>query len=316
MSAPRGASGRARRRTGRPPLGTPGGAGLSTARDSAPGTAPGIALGASGRAARVAVLFGGVCAALGAGCVSFNADCAPGSEGQVGELALGLDLAEVVLRAGEAPAGNLVADAFYEHFRQYPDAVAQDVDVALVPAGGIASGGACGGGERLGPGTVTAGDLADALPLNHKAVLMEMSGQALVELLAHGVSRLGDGGSAGLSPAFPQVSHLRFQIDCSEPPATEAAPTSRVDPAAVTVLLPGGGELPLDVDATYLVATSDAVLQGEYGYPQLGKEIPVGGRPRDRLVVQDYLLRQLDQSDGAPLDLPLEGRIQGLNCTP
>ena len=141
------------------------------------------------------------------------------------------------VRTRESTMGNLIADALREALR---------ADVGLVNGGGIR-------GDRLynAGTTLTRRDILRELPVGTVGVLLELSGADLLAALEHGVSQVEE--KAG---RFPQVSGLRLVYDPRKPAG------SRVVEAQV------GGK-PLDVRASYRVATSDYLFKGGDGYSSL-----------------------------------------------
>jgi len=141
------------------------------------------------------------------------------------------------VRTRESTMGNLIADALREALR---------ADVGLVNGGGIRGDGLYNAGT-----TLTRRDILRELPFGNVGVLLELSGADLLAAIEHGVSQVEE--KAG---RFPQVSGLRLVYDPRKPAG------SRVVEAQV------GGK-PLDVRASYRVATSDYLFKGGDGYSSL-----------------------------------------------
>lgn len=145
-----------------------------------------------------------------------------------------LDSRKATVRSEEAAMGNLIADAMRE---------ATGADVAITNGGGIRGNKEYPAGSKL-----ARRDVLSELPFGNKTVLIEASGATILAALENGVGQVEQ--AAG---RFPQVSGLKAKVDLKK------AAGSRV--AAVEI----GGK-PLDMAATYRVATNDFMLRGGDGY--------------------------------------------------
>jgi len=165
-----------------------------------------------------------------------------------------------VVRRGEATAGNLVADAL----RTWSGA-----DVALQNGGGLR-------GERtFGPGVLSRGDVNELLPFPNYATLLRVSGWQLLAALENGVSQVETTGGR-----FPQVSGMRISYDPTAPAG------SRIQEVIV-------GDAPLNLDASYTLATIDFLANGGDGYSMLRDAevlIPPSGGPVQASLLLDYLV--------------------------
>ncbi|MBT9162837.1 MAG: Mannosylglucosyl-3-phosphoglycerate phosphatase [Dehalococcoidia bacterium] len=144
--------------------------------------------------------------------------------------------AEVVLdRRGvgrqEMIIGNLVTDIM----RQKTGA-----DIALYNSTGLRA--------SIHPGPVTFEDIFTVLPFDNFNLVLELTGETIVQALEHGVSRHPD-----FSGGFPQVSGMSFTFDPKRP----------VGERIVEVLI--GGD-PLEMDRTYTMATNCFVAAGGDGF--------------------------------------------------
>jgi 5'-nucleotidase len=116
-----------------------------------------------------------------------------------------------------------------------------------------------GGGVRV---DVPAGDytIADAytlLPFSNTLVILEMTGQEVIDVLEDALSNtLDDGGSTG---SYPYASGIRYHVDAS------AGFGNRVSNAEVNPQL-AGEWMPIDNSATYFVVTNDFIASGRDGY--------------------------------------------------
>jgi 2',3'-cyclic-nucleotide 2'-phosphodiesterase/3'-nucleotidase len=164
-----------------------------------------------------------------------------------------------VVRTGEATAGNLVADAL----RAWGGA-----DVALQNGGGLR-------GERtFGPGVLTRADVNELLPFPNYATLLRVSGWQLLAALENGFSQVETTGGR-----FPQISGMRVTYDPS------AEPGSRVQEIVI-------GDTPINLDASYTLATIDFLANGGDGYSMLRDAevlIPPTGGPVQAALLLEYL---------------------------
>jgi 5'-nucleotidase len=115
----------------------------------------------------------------------------------IGEAAVPLDLREETVRERESNFGNYVADVLRS---------AMEADAAMI------NGGAFRDDRILKSGPITLRDLYMALPFDNRMVLIEVTGQQLIEALENGVSLSGK--RAG---RFPQVSGISFTFDPQQP---------------------------------------------------------------------------------------------------
>jgi 2',3'-cyclic-nucleotide 2'-phosphodiesterase (5'-nucleotidase family) len=152
----------------------------------------------------------------------------------LGKSSTPLDSRRASVRGGETAIGNLIADAM----RQGVNA-----DVAITNGGGIR------GDKTYDAGvTLTRRDIQSELPFGNRTVKLQVTGEQLMEALEHGVSKVEEGAGR-----FPSTSGLAMTWSRS------AAPGERVK--SVTV----NGK-PLEMTATYTVATNDFMAKGGDGY--------------------------------------------------
>jgi len=193
---------------------------------------------------------------------------------EVGTTEGALDSRRNVVRSEESAIGDLIADAMRE---------AVGADIAITNGGGIR------GDKQYAAGTMlTRRDILTELSFGNVTVMTEASGQRIREALENGVSQVEDGAGR-----FPQVSGLKVVVDLKKPKG------SRV--VSVTV-----GDKPLDLAATYKVATNDFMLHGGDGYTahEGGKVLvdPTEGKLIASDVI-DYIAKT------GKVDVKVEGRI-------
>ncbi len=145
-----------------------------------------------------------------------------------------LDSRRETIRAKESAIANLFADAIRE---------ATGADVGIMNGGGIRA------NRIYDPGTVlTRRDIQSELPFGNKTVVLEVTGQDIIDALENGFSEIEKGAGR-----FPHVSGIELQYDPSR------SPGSRV----VEVRMNG---VVLDPDATFTLAINDYVAGGGDGY--------------------------------------------------
>lgn len=145
-----------------------------------------------------------------------------------------LDTRRETIRGKEAAFGNMVADAIRE---------ATGADISFANGGGIR------GDRTYDAGSVlTRRDIQSELPFGNKTVVMEVSGQVIIDALENGFSRIEDG-----SGRFPQISGINVVVN------PNAEPGSRV----VEVTQNGA---PLDPEGTFVFAVNNYLAGGGDGY--------------------------------------------------
>ena len=164
----------------------------------------------------------------------FENDLDAGLSQVIGHAATALDTRRAHVRSRETTFGNLLTDAMLR---------ATGSDIALHNSGGIR------GDTIHPPGTaITRRMVLRELPFGNRVVVLDLSGRTLRKVLEHSVSAID-----ASSGRFLQVSGLSFVYDPSQ------AAGSRV----VTIDV---GDMALDPQASYTVATTDFLAGGGDGY--------------------------------------------------
>jgi 5'-nucleotidase len=195
---------------------------------------------------------------------------------RVGRTPVALDTRASEVRTRETNLGSFVADAFR---------AASGADVALV------NGGALRADAVIPAGVLTRRELHAILPYEDALVVVEVKGAALKATLENGVSLSREDAKPG---RFPQVSGLRFTFDPARPAG------DRVVDVKV------GGK-PLDLDATYRLATLSFLASGKDGYEVL-KGQPSTPALKDGRTPLDVLAEAFHSGKPAPR-AKAEGRI-------
>lgn len=196
-------------------------------------------------------------------------------EVEVGSTRTPLDAVAESVRSGESNLGNLLADAMRED---------TGTDIAILNAGSIRS-------NQIFPvGPLRMKDLVAIHPFGGTVCIVEGPGSMILEMLNHGVGRLGE--SVG---RFPQVSGITFRVD----PAAPAGDRVR------DVLV---GEVPLDPAKPYTFAVGDYMLRGGDGYAMLAGA-KVLRNPEAGNTLPDVLEAHL-RGKGGEVAPKIEGRIR------
>ncbi|MBL8789535.1 MAG: bifunctional metallophosphatase/5'-nucleotidase [Rhizobiales bacterium] len=169
-----------------------------------------------------------------------------------------LDSRRNVVRTQEAAIGNLIADAMLQ---------AVGAEIAITNGGGIRA-----DKEYAAGSDITRKDVLTELPFGNVTVLTEVTGQQVWDALENGFSKIEDGAGR-----FPQVAGLKVVADKSKP----------VGSRVVSVYVAGK---PLDLKATYKLATNDYMLTGGDGYTALtGGKVLVDARG-GKLIANDVMV--------------------------
>ncbi len=140
-------------------------------------------------------------------------------------------------RSDDYPIANMVCDGMREQ---------TGVDIVLQNAGGVRTG--------LDEGDITKKEVYEILPFDNTVVIIDVKGSVVMDAIKHGAEK-GPG-----SGAFLQTSGLTWTL-------TEQADGSYV-PSDVTFI----DGTPLDMDATYTIATNSFMKTGGDGYDMLVEE--------------------------------------------
>lgn len=159
-----------------------------------------------------------------------------------------LEMGSLKMQSAETPLGNYVTDVLREQTA---------ADVALLPAGFFDAG--------LPAGPITQGDLYSCLPYDQYAVVVDVTGGELQEILNDAADQIG-------KPGFPQISGASFGILAGRAYAVRV----------------GGQEV--DPFSTYRLATTDVLSEGVLGYASLGK---IESRSHTGRLVRDMVRQRL-----------------------
>ena len=136
---------------------------------------------------------------------------------------------------------NVVAKAFLK--------VSPTADIAIQNGGGVR--------VDLAAGDVTIADAFTLLPFSNTLVILDMTGQQIINVLEDALANfLDNGGSNG---SYPYASGLRYNVDASQ------SKGSRISNIEVNPQVDGEW-VALDTAATYRVVTNNFIASGQDGY--------------------------------------------------
>ncbi|MDQ5910089.1 MAG: Bifunctional metallophosphatase/5-nucleotidase, partial [Pseudomonadota bacterium] len=185
------------------------------------------------------------------------------------------------VRTQEMPLGNLIADVLLASTAKSDNAVA-----AIANSGGIRA--------SLDQGDVTFEKALNVLPFGNTVVVVELTGEALVAALDHGLSQPGAG-------AFPQVAGLKVSY-CANLPCPAALRTNGI----VTQLTVNGA--PVSSTATYRIAVNSFSASGGDNYTMFKDACASGAYCRDTGILElDLLVEEFKTH--SPVVRSVEGRI-------
>lgn len=192
----------------------------------------------------------------------------------LGTITAELDSRRATVRTQEATMGNLVADGMR---------AAVGADIAITNGGGIRA------DKVYEPGTeITRRDILSELPFGNVNIMIELTGAEVLAALENGFSRVED-----VSGRFPQVSGLTIEADITREPG------DRVTSVMV-------GDAPLDINATYTVATNDFMGRGGDGYSMFADAPRIVREEDAKLMANDVMVHVRELGEFAPA---LDGRI-------
>jgi len=214
----------------------------------------------------------------------YNAELEELKKEVVGKTTTVLDGERQNVRSRETNLGNFIADGMLAWAKSKKNA-----DFALTNGGGIRA--------SMKEGDITMGDLRTVMPFGNTLFVMDVTGQQLKEGLENGVSGAK---STDLPGKFPQVSGVRFKWDPAQPAGSKVYDVE---------IYKGTGYVPLDLVATYRMATNSFVANGGDGYASFAKAIADGAYNED-LGDPDYeIFIAHAKSLGGPIKASIEGRI-------
>ncbi|WP_425348957.1 5'-nucleotidase C-terminal domain-containing protein [Halalkalibacter urbisdiaboli] len=177
----------------------------------------------------------------------------------IGKSTVDLDGERENVRTKETNLGNLIADGMLAKAKESVNA-----QIAIQNGGGIRA--------SIRAGDVTLGDVLTVLPFANNLVALELTGTELLEALENGVSQV-----ESAQGRFLQVAGLRFSYDRAQP-AFERVYDVEIETET--------GYVPLDENATYIVATNEFIADGGDGFESL-KRAKDDGRMME-LFLPDY----------------------------
>jgi 5'-nucleotidase/UDP-sugar diphosphatase len=206
----------------------------------------------------------------------------------VGSSAVNLDGERTSCRFAECTLGNLITNAMLA------STVSAGVQIAMENSGSIRA--------SIPAGPVTLGQVLEVLPFGNMLATFDLKGSDLLAALEHSVSRAENTENEGTG-RFQQVAGLRYTWNAAQPVG------ARIVNAVVRKT--DGAYVPLDVNATYRIATIDFTRQGGDGFDMFAQKAMNAydyGDPLDQ-VLADYI------AANSPVTARIEGRISRIDTT-
>lgn len=196
----------------------------------------------------------------------------------VGSAAVTLEGARELVRTQETNLGNLICDAILWK------TAAEGTQICITNGGGIRA--------SIAAGDVSMGQVLEVLPFGNQIATFGLKGADVVAALERGVSEV-----EAVKGQFPQVGGLRFSYDPAKPAG------SRV--TSVEVLGADGTYSPIDVNATYKLASNDFMRKGGDGYTMFAERAidPYDAGAVMADAVAEYI------AANSPVSPEVEGRI-------
>ena len=200
----------------------------------------------------------------------------------VGQTQIELDGSRRSCRLKECTMGNLITDAILWAMAE------EGVQIVIQNGGGIRA--------SIPEGQIIMGQILEVLPFRNTIATFELTGVDLWAALENGVSQANSLENEGTG-RFPQVAGLRYTWNANRPVGQRLV--------SVEVQNPDGTYTPLDLKATYKIATNDFVRQGGDGYEILAQNAinPYDYGPNLEDVVANYIAVH------SPVNPQLESRI-------
>lgn len=180
-----------------------------------------------------------------------------------------------VVRAGESNLGNLATDAMLD---------ITGADVAMTNGGGIRA--------SIPAGEITKGNVLEVFPFGNYIVVLELTGEEILNALEHGVDTYPE-----LAGKFPHVAGMTYKID----PSKEAG--NRI----VELLVDGE---PIELDKSYTLATNDFMAVGGDGYTMF-EDAPIVGEFEG---LDEALIKYIEKI--GVVEYEVEGRITAVEEVP
>lgn len=214
----------------------------------------------------------------------YNAELEELKKQVVGVAADVLDGDRAHVRSKETNLGNLIADGMLAKAKALKNA-----DIALMNGGGIRA--------SIDQGDITMGELRTVMPFGNTLYVLDVTGQQLKDGLENGISGAK---SADLPGKFPQIAGMKFKWDPAQPAGAKVFDV---------LIKQGQGFVPLDLKATYRLATNSFVANGGDGYASFAQAIEQGAYHED-LGYPDYeIFMEYVAVLGGTVTPKVEGRI-------
>ncbi|MEK8127846.1 choice-of-anchor I family protein [Paenibacillus filicis] len=181
---------------------------------------------------------------------------------EIGKTTVLLDGVRENVRSKETNLGNFIADGMLIKAKALKNA-----DIAIMNGGGIR--------DSIQQGVITMGALRTVMPFGNTLYVLDVTGKQLKEGLENGVSGAK---SKDLPGKFPQIAGMTFKWDPAQPAGSKV----------FDVMIKQGEQfVPLQLNATYRLATNSFVANGGDGYASFADAVASGAYHED-LGYPDY----------------------------
>lgn len=167
-----------------------------------------------------------------------------------------------IVRREEAPMGNLVSDAFRWKM---------NAAIGLVNGGGLRN--------SIKAGAVNYGHIISVQPFDNLVCLIEATGQQIIDMLSKCASKCPEADGS-----FPQVSGMRYTIHTATHTVSDVLVFDKQ----------ANAYLPLDLQRTYTIATTDYYGNGGYYYTLQDCRLIENTQILARDVMAEYLEKHLN----------------------
>lgn len=207
------------------------------------------------------------------------------------------------VRTEETNSGDFIADAYLWQANKANVLENDPVEIAIMNGGSIRNG--------INAGDVKRSDLCSVLPYNNQLMVMNITGEKLLEILEAGTCVLPDA-----MGAFPQVAGMKYTVDVTVPFEKGAQYANSVfyvpaKPGSRVTIDEVAGK-PFDPKAVYTVVTTDFVTLGGDAYAGLCEQGAVMKKQSigyvDEEAAENFLKEELNGVIGEEYTAP-QGRI-------
>ena len=201
---------------------------------------------------------------------------------KVGFLNMDLEGSSSLNRTKETPLGNIITDTLLWRMKK----VNPDVAVSFINGGSIRG--------SLKKGWITKGDVRTVFPFENQMVMLELTGEEIVQILEKSINKYPAPNSG-----FLQVSGIRFRFNPSNSPGHRIV--------SVEVKNKWGGFSKIEKEKLYPVVTNGFLANGGDHYDVLKKAAEEGRIKKYQIKDYEAFIDYLKEN--SPVNPKMEGRI-------